>query len=479
MANPLLDIFRIRDLRERILFTVMILVIFRIGAFLPIPGIDVGTVKNFLAAQQSGGIGITDYFDFFSGGAFTNFSVFMLGIVPYITTSIMMQLLVLVFPKLKKISQEDGGKKRIQRYTRISTVGVCIVQSLTVTTFAGQIPGAIIMDRIPFMLLSTLTVTAGTIFLMWLGEQITQRGIGNGISLLIFAGIVARIPDAIYLMINQVQRGDLNPVFFVLVLGAFIGVISLVIYEQQGQRRIPVNYAKRVIGRKVYGAQNAYLPFKINPSGVIPVIFASSVLIFPLQIAQNLGGGVPWLSRFAAWLTPNGVPYMLFYALLIVFFAYFYTQVTLNPDRDQQADPRERRLDPGHQLRQHDGVPDADPEPDHPAGSAVPGGHRHHSVHHPGAVQVSIQRCLSDGRDVAADHGRRRPGHDESDRGASEDAPPRRDRPQGPRAGPQSVEVIMKVRASVKTMCAKCKVIRRRGVVRVICDNPKHKQRQG
>ena len=331
MANPLLDIFRIRDLRDRILFTVMVLVIFRIGAFLPIPGIDVGTVKNFYAAQQSGGIGITDYFDFFSGGAFTNFSVFMLGIVPYITTSIMMQLLVLVFPKLKKISQEDGGRKRIQRYTRIATVGVCIIQSLTVTTFAGQIPGAIIMDRIPFTLLATVTVTAGTIFLMWLGEQITQRGIGNGISLLIFAGIVARIPDAIYLMINQVQRGDLNPVFFVLVLGAFIGVISLVIYEQQGQRRIPVNYAKRVIGRKVYGAQNAYLPFKINPSGVIPVIFASSVLIFPLQIAQNLGGDLPWLSRFAGWLTPNGLPYMLFYALLIVFFAYFYTQVTLNP----------------------------------------------------------------------------------------------------------------------------------------------------
>ncbi len=331
MANPLLDIFRIRDLRDRILFTVAILVIFRIGAVLPIPGINVNALQNYYAAQQSGGIGITDYFDFFSGGAFSNFSVFMLGIVPYITTSIMMQLLVLVFPKLKKISEQDGGRKRIQRYTRIATVGVCLIQSFAVSEYANQIPGAITMDRIPYTLLAMMTVTAGTIFLMWLGEQITQRGIGNGISLLIFAGIVARIPDAIYVMINQVQRGNLNPVFLVLVLGAFVGVISLVIYEQQGQRRIPVNYARRVIGRRVYGAQNAYLPFKINPSGVIPVIFASSVLIFPLQIAQNLGGGVPWLSRFASWLTPNGVPYMLFYALLIVFFAYFYTQVTLNP----------------------------------------------------------------------------------------------------------------------------------------------------
>ena len=331
MANPLLDIFRIRDLRDRILFTVAILVIFRIGAVLPIPGINVNALQNYYAAQQSGGIGITDYFDFFSGGAFSNFSVFMLGIVPYITTSIMMQLLVLVFPKLKKISEQDGGRKRIQRYTRIATVGVCLIQSFAVSEYANQIPGAITMGRIPYTLLAMMTVTSGTIFLMWLGEQITQRGIGNGISLLIFAGIVARIPDAIYVMINQVQRGNLNPVFFVLVLGAFVGVISLVIYEQQGQRRIPVNYARRVIGRRVYGAQNAYLPFKINPSGVIPVIFASSVLIFPLQVAQNLGGGVPWLSRFAAWLTPNGVPYMLFYALLIVFFAYFYTQVTLNP----------------------------------------------------------------------------------------------------------------------------------------------------
>ncbi len=176
-----------------------------------------------------------------------------------------------------------------------------------------------------------LTVTTGTMFLMWMGEQITQRGVGNGISLIIFAGIVARIPNALYLMLNQIQSRELNPVFVIVVFILFIVVVGLVVYEQQGQRKIPVHYAKRVIGRKVYGAQNTYIPFKINPSGVIPVIFASSILIFPLQIAQNLGSKIVWLSKFASWLRPTGVPYIILYALLIIFFAYFYTQVTLNP----------------------------------------------------------------------------------------------------------------------------------------------------
>jgi preprotein translocase subunit SecY len=181
------------------------------------------------------------------------------------------------------------------------------------------------------VLIAMLTVTAGTIFLMWLGEQITQRGIGNGISLLIFAGIVTRIPYSIYTLLAQIRRRELNPVFVIVVLILFVVVVGLVVYEQQGQRKIPVHYAKRVIGRKIYGAQNTYLPFKINPSGVIPVIFASSLLVFPLQIAQSLGTRVLWLGRFASWLRPNGTAYVIVYALLIIFFAYFYTQVTLNP----------------------------------------------------------------------------------------------------------------------------------------------------
>ncbi|WP_321992372.1 preprotein translocase subunit SecY [Marispirochaeta aestuarii] len=331
-TNPLVDIFRIRDLRQRILFTLGMLVVFRLGANLPIPGINVKALNLYFMSQQGGaGVGITEYIDFFAGGAFKNFSIFMLGIMPYISTSIIMQLLVLVFPSLKRISEQEGGRKKIQRYTRYGTVVICLIQSYAVTIYANQIPDAININRTAYTFIAMLTVTTGTIFLMWIGEQISQRGIGNGISLLIFAGIVARMPAAFITLIEKVQIGELNPVFVILVLGMFIAVIGLVIYEQQGQRKIPVQYAKRVVGRRMYGAQNTYIPFKINPSGVIPVIFASSVLTFPLQIAGNLGGQVSWLQSLSYWLRPNGIPYLIMYTLLIIFFAYFYTQVTLNP----------------------------------------------------------------------------------------------------------------------------------------------------
>ncbi len=332
MANPLVDIFRVKELRDRILFTIALLVIYRLGTVLPVPGISVAALKlHFDAMGTSGALGIEDFLDFFAGGAFKNFSIFMLTIMPYISMSIIMQLLTIVFPKLKKIQEEEGGKKKINRWTRYGTVVVCIIQSYTVTIYANSIPDAILIGRWQFTLLSMLTITAGTMFLMWLGDQITRRGIGNGISMIIFAGIVARIPGALWTLIQQVNQRILNPVYVLIVLALWVVVIALVIMEQQGQRKIPVHYAKRVIGRRMYGAQNTYLPFKVNPSGVIPVIFASSVLIFPVQIAQNLGSKVEWLSRFAAWLRPNGVWYEIFYALLIIFFAYFYTQVTLNP----------------------------------------------------------------------------------------------------------------------------------------------------
>ena len=331
MATPLVDIFRIKDLRDRILFTLGILLVFRLGAVLPIPGINATALKLYFMQQQSNGISLTDYFDFFSGGAFHNFSIFMLGIMPYISMSIIMQLMVVVFPSFKKIQMEDGGKKKIHRWTRMGTVVVCLIQSFAVTELAKGIPDAVSIAHWAFTLIAMLTVTTGTMFLMWMGEQINQRGIGNGISLLIFAGIVARIPDAFYQLFQAIQRGDLNPVFVILVLLLFIGVIALVIFEQQGQRKIPVNYAKRVVGRKMYGAQSTYIPFKMNPSGVIPIIFASSLLMFPLQIAGNLGGQVPWLGAVASFLKPHDWPYLTMYTLLIVFFAYFYTQVSLNP----------------------------------------------------------------------------------------------------------------------------------------------------
>lgn len=330
-SNPIADIFRIRDLRDRVLFTLAMLAIYRLGSTIPIPGINVNALRLYFTTQAGGGVSVTDYLDFFAGGAFSRFSVFMLGIMPYISMSIIMQLLLLVFPSLKKISEEEGGRKRIQRYTRYGTIVVALIQSFAVTVYADSIPDAITISRGLYTFVSILSVTAGTVFLMWIGEQINQRGIGNGISLLIFAGIVARMPNAFWILIQSVRTGDLNPVFLMAVIGMFITVVALVVYEQRGQRKIPVHYAKRVVGRRMYGAQNTYVPFKINPSGVIPVIFASSILTFPLQIAQGLGPEVRWLQRLALWMRPDGNPYIIVYTVLIVFFAYFYTQVTLNP----------------------------------------------------------------------------------------------------------------------------------------------------
>jgi preprotein translocase subunit SecY len=335
MANPLVGIFRVKELRERIFFTALVLVVFRIGAVLPIPGINVRELSAYFLSQQNSGNAIVDYLDFFAGGAFSNFSVFMLGIMPYISMSIIMQLLLIVFPHLKKISQEEGGKKKIHAYQRYGTVVVCLIQSFAVTQYAQSISRSVEnllnMNLLPFTLIAMLTVTVGTLFLMWMGEQITKRGIGNGISLLIFAGIVARLPQALWELFERVRSGDLNLVFVVVVFIMFVVVVALVVFEQQGQRKIPVNYAKRIVGRRMYGAQNTYIPFKINPSGVIPVIFASSILTFPLQIASTIGGNVAWLTVVSRVLTPRGPLYNILYVLLIIFFAYFYTQVSLNP----------------------------------------------------------------------------------------------------------------------------------------------------
>jgi preprotein translocase subunit SecY len=335
MANPLIGIFRVKELRERIIFTALMLIVFRIGAVLPIPGINVGELNAYFLSQQNSGNAIVDYLDFFAGGAFSNFSVFMLGIMPYISMSIIMQLLIIVFPRLKKISQEEGGRKKIQGYQRIGTVVVCLIQSYAVTQYAQNIRRSVenllSMEILPFTLIAMLTVTTGTMFLMWIGEQITKRGIGNGISLLIFAGIVARLPQAVWELIGRVRDRQLNPVFVIIVLIIFVAVVALVVFEQQGQRKIQVNYAKRVVGRRMYSAQNTYIPFKINPSGVIPVIFASSILTFPLQIASTVGNSISWLGAVSSALNPHGALYNILYILLIIFFAYFYTQVSLNP----------------------------------------------------------------------------------------------------------------------------------------------------
>ncbi|NLJ46168.1 MAG: preprotein translocase subunit SecY [Treponema sp.] len=329
-GNPLGDILRIKELRDRITYTLFWLFVFRVGAYLPIPGINAGALAVYFKSQTSGG-GITDYLDFFAGGAFKNFSVFMLGVMPFISTQIIMQLLLVVFPKLKKVAEEEGGRKKIARWTRIGAVGVCIVQSLSVIAWAKTIPGALTISEAMYTFVAIVTVTTGSMFLIWIGEQITKRGIGNGVSLLIFAGIVARLPNALYALWQRIANNEINPVFAIVVLLLFAAVIALVIYEQQGQRKIPINYAKRVVGRRMYGAQNTYIPFKINPSGVIPVIFASSLLTLPLQLLGGPAAKAKWIRDFTAWLSPSGVWYQVLYILLIVFFAYFYTQVTLNP----------------------------------------------------------------------------------------------------------------------------------------------------
>lgn len=330
-SNLITDIFRIKELKDRILFTLFWLGVFRLGTFLPIPGINASALQSYFATASGQG-GVTDYLDFFAGGAFKNFSVLMMGVMPYISTQIIMQLLLIIFPKMKKIAEEDGGRKKIARWTRMGTIVLALIQAYTVTVWADRIPNAIVMqNRLAYTLIAMLTVTTGTMLLIWIGEQITKRGIGNGISLLIFAGIVARLPNAFYELVKKIQTGEINAIYALVVIAMFVAVVALVVLEQQGQRKIPVNYAKRVVGRKMYGAQNTYIPFKINPSGVIPVIFASSLLTFPLQISQSLGVNAKWLRDFSYFLRPDGFWYNFLYVAFIIFFAYFYTQVSLNP----------------------------------------------------------------------------------------------------------------------------------------------------
>lgn len=335
-SNPIVNMFRLKELRIRLLFTLLVLAVFRLGSVLTIPGIDANVLFNYfseLANQNKNAF--ASYMDFFVGGAFSNFSIFMLGVMPYISTQIIMQLAVIIFPSLKRIVQEDGGQRKMAQWIRLGTVLVCILQSYAVTVYAGSIPGCILIaPRWKFNVLAMLTVTTGSMITVWLGDQITANGIGNGISMMIFAGIVARIPSAIVELYKKVMDGSVQFVFVIVVLLMFVAIIALVVYEESGERKIPVHYAKRVVGRKMYGVKNTYIPFKINPSNVIPLIFASSLLMLPLQLVSMIGSNQNssrWVARLSAILTPHGLWYNVLLVVLIVFFAYFYTQVTLNP----------------------------------------------------------------------------------------------------------------------------------------------------
>lgn len=335
-SNPVVNMFRVKEIRVRLLFTFLILAIFRLGSVLTIPGIDATVLFDYfnnLAAQNKNAF--ASYMDFFVGGAFSNFSIFMLGVMPYISTQIILQLAVIIFPSMKRAIQEDGGQRKMAAWTRIGTVFVCLLQSYAVTVYARSIPGCIVFSSLlKFNLLAILTVTTGSMVTVWLGDQITANGIGNGVSMMIFAGIVARLPNAIAELVRKVAAGEIQLVFVIVVLVMFVAIIALVIFEESGERKIPVHYAKRVVGRKMYGGQNTYIPFKVNPSNVIPLIFASSLLTLPLQIVSTLGNNqesARWISRLSNILTPNGLWYNVLLVILIVFFAYFYTQVTLNP----------------------------------------------------------------------------------------------------------------------------------------------------
>ena len=329
------NIFKVGELRSRILFTLAVLAVYRLGCVLTIPGVDaVALFEYFNTLSQQNNNAFASYMDFFVGGAFSNFSVFMLGVMPYISTQIIMQLVLIIFPSLKRMVMEEGGQQKMQMWTRVGTIFVCIIQSIAVTVYAKNIGVISLNNEVAFKALAMLTVTTGSMITVWLGDQITARGIGNGISIMIFAGIVARMPSAVVELAESVRAGELNIVFVIVALILFVGIIAVVVYEESGERKIPVHYAKRVVGRKMYGGQNTYIPFKVNPSNVIPLIFASSFLTLPMQLISSVAsnsGAARWVQKLAVVLNPMGIWYNIMLVVLIIFFAYFYTQVTLNP----------------------------------------------------------------------------------------------------------------------------------------------------
>mgnify|MGYP002674312392 FL=1 len=336
MFKSLTNIFRVQELRDRILYTVMAILVYRIGSHIPTPGIDPTALLEFLSSAQGGG-GLLTIMDLFSGGALFRFSILALGIMPYISASIIMQLLGVVIPALERMQKEgESGRKKINQYVRYLALVLCIIQSAAMASWIQSInEGAMIYMNpgLGFILIVVATATAGTMFLMWLGDQITERGLGNGISVIIFAGIVARIPAGVYDMFQKRDSEYLNSLVIVLFFIIFAIVIFCVVYEESGQRRIPVQYAKRVVGRKVFGAQSTHIPFKINPSGVIPIIFASALMAIPAQIA-SLTRGIQWrwLDALLRFFSYGSWAYIILYCLLVIMFAYVYTSVQFNPD---------------------------------------------------------------------------------------------------------------------------------------------------
>ena len=332
MANALAG-GQFTELRQRILFLIGALLVFRVGSFITVPGIDPGTLADLFERQEGT---IMSMFNMFSGGALERLSLFALGIMPYISASIIIQLLTKVHPKLEQLSKEgEAGRRKITQYTRISTLALATFQALGVAVALSRQPGLVIIDQNTFYFTTVVTLVTGTMFLMWLGEQITERGIGNGISMIIFAGIVAGLPSAIGGTLELGRTGELSYGFILILFIVALAVTAFVVFMERGQRRITVNYAKRQQGRKLFAAQSSFLPLKINMAGVIPPIFASSIILFPATIAGWFGGNTEgpfsWLQDVATMLSPGQPLYVLLYALAIIFFCFFYTALMFNP----------------------------------------------------------------------------------------------------------------------------------------------------
>ncbi len=333
MLKSFADIFKIPELKRRVLFTLGILAIFRVGVAIPTPGIDAEALRAFFETQKHTLFG---FLDMFSGGALSRFSIFSLGIMPYINASIIISLLQTVVPYLEKLSKEgELGRRKITQFTRYGTVLLAMVQAFGLSFMLMQMraPNGTAIVRIPsfgFQLITVLTLVTGTIFVMWLGEQITEQGVGNGISLIIFVGIVDRLPAAIKDLFRLLKIGEISlfPVLFLIAI--VLAVTGLVVWLETGQRRIPVQYAKRIVGRKVYGGQNTYLPIRVDQQGVIAVIFAVSLLSAPLTIAQFFPNAIV-AKKIVEWWTRGHLLYEIVYASLIIFFCYFYTSIVFNP----------------------------------------------------------------------------------------------------------------------------------------------------
>jgi len=322
---------RMTELKNRILFVIGALVVFRLGTFIPVPGIDPDVLARLFESQSDGILGM---FNMFSGGALSRFSLFALGIMPYISAAIIMQLLTVVSPRLEQLKKEgESGRRQITKYTRYGTLVLATFQALGISIALEGQAGLVLDPGVMFRLTTVVTLVSGTMFLMWLGEQITERGIGNGISLIIFAGIVAGLPSAIGGTLELARTGTFHPIFVMFLIIAVVLVTAFVVFVERGQRKITVNYAKRQVGRKVYGGQTTHLPLKLNMSGVIPPIFASSIILFPATMAGWFGSSesMAWLRDLGSTLSPGQPLYIMLFAAAIIFFCFFYTALVFNP----------------------------------------------------------------------------------------------------------------------------------------------------